>query len=70
VDDVQRLGAEVIAGCHSPVLRGLRIAAAFDLLRQLPGVPAWAEFTQADLDLWMAAAEGTIPAEQPGPSGT
>ena len=37
VDDVQRLGAEVIAGCHSPVLRGLRIAAAFDLLRQLPG---------------------------------
>ena len=70
VDDVQRLGAEVIAGCHSPVLRGLRIAAAFDLLRQLPGVPAWAEFTQADLDMWMAAAEGTIPAEQPGPSGT
>ena len=70
VDDVQRLGAEVIAGCHSPVLRGLRIDAAFDLLRQLPGVPAWAEFTQADLDMWMAAAEGTVPAEQPGPSGT
>ena len=70
VDDVQRMGAEVIAGCHSPVLRGLRIAEAFDLLRQLPGVPAWAEFTQADLDMWMAAAEGTVPAEQPGPSGT
>jgi flavorubredoxin len=70
VDDVQGFGAEVIAGCHSPVLRGPRIAEAFDVLRQLPEVPAWAEFTQADLDMWMAAAEGTVPSEQPGPSGT
>ena len=25
VDDIQRLGAEVIAGCHAPVLRGRRL---------------------------------------------
>ena len=70
VDDIQRLDAEVIAGCHSPVLRGPRIEEAFDLLRQLPDIPAWQEFTQADLDLWMAAAEGTVPPEQPRPSAT
>jgi hypothetical protein len=52
------------------VLRGPRIAEAFDLLRQLPDVPAWPEFTQADLDSWMDAAEGTVPPEQPRPSDT
>ena len=70
VDDIQRLDAEVIAGCHSPVLRGPRIAEAFDLLRQLPDIPPWQEFTQADLDQWMAAAEGSVPPEQPRPSAT
>lgn len=70
VDDIQRLGAEVVIGCHSPVLRGPRIVKAFDLLRQLPEIPAWHEFTQADLDGWMAAAEGTVPPEQPRPSDT
>jgi flavorubredoxin len=70
VDDFQRLGAEVVAGCHSPVLHGRRVAEAFDLLRQLPDVPPWPEFTQADLDSWMAAAEGSVPHEQPRPSDT
>jgi flavorubredoxin len=70
VDDVERLDAEVIAGCHSPVLRGPRMAEAYDLLRRLPEIPAWSEFTQADLDSWMAAAEGTVPPEQPRPSDT
>lgn len=51
------LGAEVIAGCHTPVLRGPRVAEAFDLLHGLPGVEPWQEFTQTDLDGWMAAAE-------------
>jgi hypothetical protein len=37
---------------------------------QLPGIPAWREFTQDDLDRWMAAAEGTVPPEQPRPSDT
>jgi hypothetical protein len=70
VDRFQRLGAEVIAGCHSPVLRGPRVPGAFDLLHQLPDVPPWQEFTQADLDSWMAAAEGSVPPEQPRPSDT
>jgi flavorubredoxin len=70
VSDFQHLNAEVIAGCHCPVLRGAHIPEAYDLLRQLPGVPPWAEFTQADLDQWMAAAESSVPPEQPRPSGT
>jgi flavorubredoxin len=70
VNETQRFGAEVIAGCHSPVLSGPRITEAFDLLRQLPDVPAWPGFTQADLDSWMDAAEGTVPPEQPRPSDT
>lgn len=70
VDDFQRLNAEVIAGCHSPVLRGPKISEAYDLLRQLPEIPPWAEFTQADLDQWMAVAESSVPPEQPRPSGT
>jgi flavorubredoxin len=70
VDDFQRLDAEVIAGCHSPVLRRPHIADAFDLLRRLPEIPAWPEFTQADLDQWMAMAETSVPPEQPRPSGT
>jgi flavorubredoxin len=70
VDDIEGLGAEVIAGCHTPVLRGPRIAEAFELLRQLPDIPPWTDFTQADLDGWMAAAEGTVPPEHPRPSGT
>jgi flavorubredoxin len=70
VDDFQRLNAEVIAGCHTPILRGSKIFEAYDLLRGLPEVPPWAEFTQADLDQWMAVAESSVPAEQPRPSGT
>ncbi|GAB2953767.1 hypothetical protein GCM10023080_010670 [Streptomyces pseudoechinosporeus] len=70
VDDFQRLDAEVIAGCHTPVLRGPQTVEAFDLLRRLPEIPAWPEFTQADLDQWMAVAEGSVPPEQPRPSAT
>ncbi|TWF81851.1 metallo-beta-lactamase superfamily protein [Pseudonocardia hierapolitana] len=70
VDDFQRVGAEVVAGCHAPVLGGRRVAEAFDLLRQLPDIPPWQEFTQADLDGWMEAAEGSVPPEQPRPSDT
>ena len=70
VDDFQRLNAEVVACCHSPVLRGRKISEAYDFLRQLPEIPPWAEFTQADLDQWMAVAESSVPPEQPRPSGT
>ncbi|GAA2661796.1 MBL fold metallo-hydrolase [Streptomyces vastus] len=70
VDDFQWLDAEVIAGCHAPVLRGPQIAEAYDLLRRLPEIPAWPDFTLADLDQWMAVAEGSVPPEQPRPSAT
>lgn len=70
VTDFQHLNAEVIAGCHCPVLRGPQIPEAYDLLRQLPEIPPWTEFTQADLDQWMALAESSVPPEQPRPSGT
>jgi flavorubredoxin len=70
VDGFQRLDAQVIAGCHTPVLRGPHIAEAYDLLRQLPAVPPWTEFTQADLDQWMEMAETSVPPEQPRPSAT
>ncbi|MFF5701398.1 MBL fold metallo-hydrolase [Streptomyces sp. NPDC012794] len=70
VNAFQDLDAQVIAGCHCPVLRGPHIPEAYDLLRRLPGIPPWTEFTQADLDQWMAAAESSVPPEQPRPSGT
>lgn len=70
VTDFQHLNAEVIAGCHCPVLCGPQLPQAYDLLRQLPEIPPWAEFTQADLDQWMAVAESSVPPEQPRPSET
>ncbi|WP_244362396.1 MBL fold metallo-hydrolase [Streptomyces aquilus] len=70
VDYFQHLNAEVIAGCHCPVLHGPQVSQAYDFLRQLPEIPPWTEFTQADLDQWMTAAETSIPPEQPRPSGT
>jgi Metallo-beta-lactamase superfamily len=66
-DRCERLGAEVIAGCHTPVLRGPRVAEAFDLLHRLPDVEPWQEFTQTDLDSWMAAAEASARSAQQGP---
>ncbi|SNX55812.1 metallo-beta-lactamase superfamily protein [Streptomyces sp. TLI_55] len=70
VDDFQRLNAEAVVGCHCPVLQGTKISEAYDFLRRLPEIPPWTEFTQADLDQWMAIAESSVPPEQPRPSGT
>lgn len=55
VDRVQRLDISVVAGCHTPVIRGPRIEEAFAATRRLPGVGAWHDFTQADLDTWLDA---------------
>ncbi|MGH8866413.1 MAG: MBL fold metallo-hydrolase [Actinomycetes bacterium] len=64
VNDVQRLGMSVVAGCHTPVLRGTRLDAAFDVLRALPGLDPWPEFSQDDLDAWMGAAEAAVPVQE------
>jgi flavorubredoxin len=39
VDGVERLGAQVVASAHGPVLRGRRLDDAFDRLRALAGAP-------------------------------
>ena len=70
VDDFQHLNAEAVAGCHCPVLQGAKISEAYGFLRRLPEIPPWTEFTQSDLDQWMAVAESSVPREQPRPSGT
>lgn len=64
VDGLQSLQVDVIAGCHTPVIRGDRVGQAFDVLRRLPGLQPWQEFTQADLEMWLGAAEA-IPAQTP-----
>ncbi len=55
VQKVQDLPIEVIAGCHTPAIRGQMIDVAFDYLRQLPAIEPWTEFTQAYLESWMEA---------------
>ena len=55
VQKVQDLPIEVIAGGHTPAIRGPRIAEAFELVRQLPAAEPWPEFNQRTLEKWMAA---------------
>ena len=55
VQKVQDLPITVIAGCHTPAIRGSLIEEAFGLLRQLPTIEPWPEFNQQDLEGWMAA---------------
>ena len=55
VQKVQDLPIEVIAGGHTPAIRGPRIGEAFGLVRQLPTLNPWPEFTQRTLEKWIAA---------------
>jgi flavorubredoxin len=61
VGEIQAMPIEVIASCHSPAIRGDRIGAAFDVLRTLPTSAPWTPFTQADLEMWLAAMAGQPP---------
>ena len=61
VDRVQQLDITVVAGCHTPVIRGSRVAEAFATTRRLPNLEAWHDFTQADLESWMDAAAPASP---------
>ena len=56
VDAAERLGATTIASCHSPVITGANVPAAFDLLRAAPTAPSMPTPTQADLDAMIAAS--------------
>ena len=61
VDRVQQLDITVVAGCHTPVLRGSRVAEAFATTRRRRHREAWHDFTQADLESWMDAAAPAPP---------
>lgn len=55
VDYVRALPINVIAGCHTPAIRGARINKAFDVLRTLPDAEPWMPPTQLDLEAMLAA---------------
>jgi len=74
VDLTQDLGAETVAGCHTPVIRRGRVGRAFGLTRRLPRAGAWHDFTQNDLDGWLDAAGAQaatpmVPTQEP-PAGS
>jgi flavorubredoxin len=54
VQAVHQLNPQVLAGCHTPAIRGPRVDQAFELIRQAPSMEPWHEFTQHDLDGWLA----------------
>jgi flavorubredoxin len=59
VDRVQNLELELIAACHTPVIRKPRIDEAFSMIRALPGTEPPPQPNQGDLDdLMHAIANG------------
>lgn len=56
VQRVRTLPIETIASCHAPAIRGRDIERAFQTLSAAPDLDPWHEFSQEDLDGWMAAA--------------
>ncbi|HEX2192613.1 MAG TPA: hypothetical protein VHH09_05425 [Acidimicrobiales bacterium] len=58
---VQSLPIEAVASCHAPAIRGTDVEWAFDVLRGAPDLEPWSEFSQDDLDRWMAAAGVAAP---------
>jgi flavorubredoxin len=58
VDQVQSMPIEVIASCHAPVIRGGRMARAFELVRSVPTIEPWDAYTQQDLEQWLEQMAG------------
>lgn len=56
VDRTRALPIKTIASCHAPAVRGRQVARAFQTLSAAPELEPWQEFSQDDLDGWMAAA--------------
>ncbi len=56
VQRVRRLPIKTIASCHAPAIRDRHIERAFQTLGTAPDLDPWQEFSQEDLDGWMAAA--------------
>ncbi|MCA1842413.1 MAG: flavodoxin, partial [Actinobacteria bacterium] len=55
VDRLAALGADTVASCHGPALRGSRVDQATRLLRRLPTTAPWTEPTQSDMERFMAS---------------
>lgn len=53
---VQVMPIDTVVTCHAPAIRGRDIDWAFDILGTAPDLDPWSEFSQEDLDQWMAAA--------------
>jgi flavorubredoxin len=56
LQQVRSMPIDTIASCHAPAIRGGDIDWAFEVLRKAPDLDPWSEFSQHDLDNWMAAA--------------
>jgi flavorubredoxin len=71
VDNVQKLDISTVACCHSPVIRGSHIDAAFNLIRSLPEMQPPPQPQQADLDELMhcIATGKQYVWEPPSPNG-
>lgn len=68
VDRVQRLEIDVIAACHTPLIRKPQIDQAFNMIRRLPSVTPPAQPSQLDLEALMhALATGQEYAWEPSP---
>jgi hypothetical protein len=63
------LPIQVIAGCHTPAIRGSRIKTGFDLLRDLPTAEGWSPYTQADLEQWSRAMTDGLASSEELPGG-
>jgi flavorubredoxin len=68
VDRVQKLDIDVIAACHSPIIKRSQITTAFDMIRKIPQLDPPPQPQQADLDdLMHCIANGTQYVWQPPP---
>jgi flavorubredoxin len=66
VDRVQQLDIQVLAACHSPVIKGSHIPAAFEMIRAIPHSDALPQPGEPDLQaLLSAVAEGRQYAWEP-----
>jgi flavorubredoxin len=63
IDRTASLPIDVIANCHGPAIHGPMVERAYELIRRIPSMDPYLEPTQADLELWLAAAQVSAGAE-------
>jgi hypothetical protein len=71
VDRVQGLDLDVVASCHSPVIKRPQIGTAFDIIRKIPQLDPPPQPEQADLEELMhcLATGKQYVWEPPSPNG-